>query len=192
MRAILSWLATLALTAAIGFLAFTLILPNVMMSFALNRVERGSAPSVQAAGANGTNRMYHSQLVDERYGADSNYLFTRPNPDILYSGCSFDLSAGPVLVEMPAHEEYGSIALHATNTDNFAVYNNRARPKDPLSVLVVASRSEVPTDYSGNIAVSPTKRGMALVRLLTEKRGQMPRYLALQRQHRCAVLKQSS
>jgi uncharacterized membrane protein len=141
MRKFLIWAAAAASITAMGFLAMTLILPSAMMSFGLNRIERGDTPSADAPGAIGRNRMYHSQIVDERYGADSNYLFTRPNPDILYSGCSFDLSAGPILVEMPAHEEYGSIALHADNTDNFAVYNNRGRTKNVLTVLIAARRA---------------------------------------------------
>jgi hypothetical protein len=187
MRKFLIWAAAAASITAMGFLAMTFILPSAMMSFGLNRIERGDTPSADAPGAIGRNRMYHSQIVDERYGADSNYLFTRPNPDILYSGCSFDLSAGPILVEMPAHEEYGSIALHGDNTDNFAVYNNRRRTRDVLTVLIVASRTDVPAGYSGNVAVSPTQRGMALVRLLMERRGDRARYLVIQRQHSCAV-----
>jgi hypothetical protein len=186
-RKFLIWAAAVASITGIGFLAMTLMLPSAMMALALNRTERGDAPSVDAPGANGRNRMFHSQIVDERYGADSNYLFTRPNPDILYSGCSFDLNAGPILVEMPAHEEYGSIALHADNTDNFAVYNNRGRTENVLTVLIVSSQADVPAGYSGNVAVSPTRRGMALVRLLTEDRAQMRRYFAIQQQHSCSV-----
>lgn len=185
-RAFTRWALLVALFTLIGFIGITIALPYITMGLGLNRVERGDAPSVDAAGATGRNRIYHSQIVDERYGADSNYLFTRPNPDILYSACSYDLDAGPVLVGMVNHPEYGSIAFHGDNTDNYAVVNNRGVSAARIDVLIIRKGSTAPQGYTGRVVESPTRTGMALVRLLTEQRQDLQRYLNLQQQHSCA------
>jgi uncharacterized membrane protein len=183
MRKRFAWPLAAVASTAIGYVALTLGLPYLMMGFALARTEREDNA--------GRNHIAHSQMVDERYGAASNYLFTRPNPDILYSACSYDLSSGPVLVGMRNHPEYGSIAFHARNTDNYAVINNRAGgyQTPEIEVLILAKGTPRPKGYSGLIVHSPTTRGMALMRTLMERRGDLPRYLALQRTHRCAPYK---
>lgn len=183
------WLIMTAIVMATSFLAITVALPYGTMGLGLARVERGDAVSPRARGATGKNKIYHSQVVDERYGPDSNYLFTRPNPDILYSACSYDLDAGPVLVGMSNHPEYGSIAFHRDNTDNYDVTNNRGVTAPRLDVLIIQKGGPAPEGYQGKIVESPTRTGMALIRLLMERRQDLPRYLALQQQHSCALYK---
>ena len=178
----------LALTAAsftmFGYFAFILIIPHLMMGLALARTERQDNA--------GTNHIAHSPIVDEAYGPDTYYLFTRPNPDILYSACSYDLSAGPVLVGMRNHPEYGSIAFHARNTDNYAIINNLSDGQQgaEIEALVILEGSPRPKGYSGQVITSPTTTGMAIIRTLMEHRGDLQRYLALQQAHRCEPYRQ--
>ncbi|MEL7320220.1 MAG: DUF1254 domain-containing protein [Pseudomonadota bacterium] len=169
----------------------SLFAPKIMMGFALTRVERGDAATTRHVNAVGRNTMYPSQPVDERYGPDSFYIFTRPNPDILYSGCSFDLTAGPIEVGLQNIPEYASIAVHADNTDNFGVVNNRDFSGEILRALIVAEGATAPSDFDGPVFESPTRRGLVIVRILLERREAFDHYRRLQQEQYCRPFRRS-
>jgi hypothetical protein len=91
-------------------------------------------------------------LHDHRYRG-----VTTPNCDTLYSGAWLDLSAGPILIEVPETDlPYWSIAALDLNTDNIAILGSRYpnsrsllicaksyHGKLPLGVPVVSSASNV-------------------------------------------------
>ena len=60
------------------------------------------------------NTIFFNPPVD----ADSREV-VRPSPDLLYSGCPFDLSAGPLRVTAVMPDTYYSISAFGDNTDNF-------------------------------------------------------------------------
>jgi len=184
-RPLYIWLGSVAIAALVTFAWLTVSAPSIMMSLALFRVERGDAPSLSHPDAVGRNKMFASQLVDERYGPDAYYLFTRPNPDILYSGCSYDLKDGPIEVGMRNPPEYASIALHDAHTNNFGVVGNKDVSDEYVRLLIVRQGTPSPVSFEGPVFESPTRRGMALPRILAEDRGDMDRYLAFQSDQYC-------
>jgi hypothetical protein len=187
-----SWLLQALGAGLIVFVGLALYAPYVMAYFGMARVERGEAPSLNHPDANGRNKMLPSRLVDEGYGPYTNYLYTRPNPDVIYSACSFDLSEGAVEVGMRNFPEYGNIQFNTTNADTFAVINNRGITSDYIRVLIVPEgqgNSKVYSDFDGKVIESPAERGLAISRILTEKRSDMPRYLALQKDQYCRPYK---
>ncbi|MFM7396334.1 MAG: DUF1254 domain-containing protein [Gammaproteobacteria bacterium] len=84
-----------------------------------------------------------------------------PSPDLLYATCFFDLGKGPFRVTLETnYPRYWSIALYASTSDNFFVVNDRGAPSGKVDLTVVGP------GQTGSNVVSPTRRGMLLMRLL--------------------------
>ena len=103
-----------------------------------------------------------------------------PSPDLLYATCGFDLSQRPLRIRAdPKTPHYWSIALYASNSDNFFVWNDRQAAGAPPDILLVgpqaeaSARSEAPT---ARVVQAPTPRGLLLMRVLV---GNSPDDLAL-------------
>ena len=94
-----------------------------------------------------------------------------PSPDLLYSVCVFDVSAGPVRVSAnPGLPSYWSIALYAANSDNFFVLNDREAGAAPVDLWLVSGGAN-PRDPAvppgARVVVSPSTQGFLLMRVLT-------------------------
>lgn len=94
-----------------------------------------------------------------------------PSPDLLYSACVFDVSAGPVRVRAnPGLLSYWSIALYAANSDNFFVLNDRQAGGAPVDLWLV-SEGPNPRDPAVppgvRVVVSPSSQGLLLLRVLS-------------------------
>jgi len=94
-----------------------------------------------------------------------------PSPDLLYSVCVFDLTAGPVRISAsPNLKSYWSIALYAANSDNFFVINDRkfnGKPADLWLVSLSGSSDTLPVPAGAQVVVSPSTTGFLLMRVLT-------------------------
>jgi uncharacterized membrane protein len=94
-----------------------------------------------------------------------------PSPDLLYSVCVFDVRQGPVRVTAhPQHSNYWSIALYASNSDNFFVINDRKAAGKPVDLWLVSEGAntqgkDVPE--GSTVVVAPTTEGFLLMRVLT-------------------------
>lgn len=94
-----------------------------------------------------------------------------PSPDLLYSVCVFDVTAGPLRISAnPNLKSYWSIALYAANSDNFFVINDRKAGTTPVDLWLVSdsgSRSTLPIPTGAQVVVSPSTTGFLLMRVLT-------------------------
>jgi uncharacterized membrane protein len=94
-----------------------------------------------------------------------------PSPDLLYSVCVFDVSAGPIRISAnPNLKSYWSIALYAANSDNFYVINDRKSGDKPVDIWLVSpgGSPDVRTIPDGaQVVVSPSQAGFLLMRVLT-------------------------
>lgn len=94
-----------------------------------------------------------------------------PSPDMLYSVCVFNVSQGPVRVKAnPQLNGYWSIALYASNSDNFFVINDRNAKGQAVDLWLVSKDANVggaspPADTS--VVVTPSQTGFLLMRVLT-------------------------
>lgn len=139
--ALLAWQATLALV------------PSALMALAVRRV----------AQAGGMNRMTHAPIVT----AESRAI-VRPSPDLLYSSCPFDVSAGPVLVDVaPVRSPYWSLSVFDAETNAAFVRNNLQAGGQPLRVAITLAGQAVPSGY--HIVRVNGSRGVALVRILIDR-----------------------
>lgn len=93
-----------------------------------------------------------------------------PSPDLLYATCFFDLADEPMRVTLSTdYPRYWSIALYASTSDNFFVVNDRSAPDGRVNLTVIAPHHDAANSTPQNsdtVVVSPTRRGMLLMRLL--------------------------
>jgi uncharacterized membrane protein len=93
-----------------------------------------------------------------------------PSPDLLYALCAFDVGAAPLRIRAdPRAPNYWSIALYASNSDNFFVLNDRQAAGRPVDLVLLGPRAypAPPAIPEGATRVSaPTERGLLLMRVL--------------------------
>ena len=94
-----------------------------------------------------------------------------PSPDMLYSVCAFDLSDGPLRIQAaPVLSTYWSIALYASNSDNFFVRNDRQAQGKAVDLGLGPDTGDAQghTIAAGaEVVVSPSRQGFLLMRVLT-------------------------
>jgi uncharacterized membrane protein len=125
----------------------------------------------------GTNQLGHRELPKPGMGAWG------PSPDLLYSKCVYDVSAGPVRVTTPVPESYWSMSVYAENTDLVTVVSDRELPEHRLDAVFALPGQATPAGV--RVISVPSARGVALFRALVEDPAQEPRLDALRRQGSC-------
>lgn len=96
----------------------------------------------------------------------------RDNPDTLTSFAVYDVSDQPVRVRcvVPEFDNYWSVAFFAWNTDTLFVVNDQTAPAKVFDVTIV-SRSNVYQPLVDELTVvSPTDRGVLIVRMVVNDR----------------------
>jgi len=154
MRA-LRYIAAILVLASGFHLASIWLMPRVMLA--------GFTTTLQIDGTP-LNTMIHP----DRRSADDRTI-VRPSPDMFYSICLFDLSAGPVRIataSMPG--TYWSLSGFAANTDNFFVVNDRQAGGRPIDILINHRGQGRAQGGSGADYYSPSMRGVILLRMLIE------------------------
>jgi uncharacterized membrane protein len=148
-------LAMLA-TAVIVGVGAVLALPQLIMHVALDRMAERA----------GVNMFYHAPLT-----TPENQTIVRPSPDLAYSACPYDLTKGPVRIEVqPVPGRYSSLSVFDGRTDVIFVRNDAQTKGQPYGITlalphhrVTAGADVVRTDYP---------RGVALIRLLLKEPGE--------------------
>jgi uncharacterized membrane protein len=154
-----SWrgpLLAMLVTAAIVAVGAVLALPQVIMHVALDRM----------AERTGVNQFYHAPLT-----TPENQTIVRPSPDLAYSACPYDLSQGPLRIEVqPVPGRYSSLSVFDARTDVIFVRNDAQARGQAYGITlalphhrVAAGADVVRTDYP---------RGVALIRLLLKEPGE--------------------
>lgn len=163
--------------AAGAHVATVALLPRIISEVVMHK----------AAAEGGLNHALHPKRPDA-----SARRIVRPSPDLLYSACAFDLSAGPLHVTAPVPESYASISGFDDNTNNFFAINDSqvaAGPDGVKRLDVVIARETFPMDRPGaKLVIAPTMRGLVLFRTLIQKEEDLPRLLELQAAQRCEPL----
>jgi len=84
----------------------------------------------------------------------------RPSPDLAYAICRFDTTQGPVFINAPKGQGYGSLSIFNSHTDNVFVAN--LGPESDFSGIEV--RRAAANTRPGALALNG--RGIALIRRL--------------------------
>ncbi|WP_425228097.1 DUF1254 domain-containing protein [Sphingomonas sp.] len=150
------WLLPLLVGLGVTFVTFHLALvatPRVLMAAAIKRVGRA-----------GMNRMTAGPLATDKARA-----IVRPSPDLAYSSCPFDLSAGPIRVQTPAlPSSYWSLSVFDARTDVVYVRNNREVGGREIDVFL--ARPGQVTPPGATVVRVDGARGIALIRILVQDR----------------------
>lgn len=166
--------ALLALVAAFAAWQGALALTSFgLMEGAVRRISAGDA---------GLNTMRHGKLADPK-----NQPIVRPSPDLAYSTCPFDLSDGPVLVQVvPVAGRYSSLSIFDARTDVVFVRNDVQAGGKPYRVAIARPGQSVPPGLE-TVTVGHD-RGIALIRLLLADPSEIGALDAVRRQSSCAPL----
>jgi uncharacterized membrane protein len=166
------WFFPLLIGLALAFAAYHAVLvatPGGLMRIALSRLDKG-----------GVNRFTHGPMATDR-----SRLIVRPSPDLAYSSCPFDLSAGPVTVGVaPVPAPYWSLSVFDGRTDVAFVRNNRDTGGKPIRIVLARPGQTAPAGVE--VVRLGSDRGVALVRILVEGRDRFSAIDAARRASRCA------
>ena len=165
------WAALVAIalgTAALVHAATLAYVPRLVMNSVMAKM---GAP----------NTMHHAPRATA-----ASHGVVRPSPDLLYSSCPFDLSAGPLHVHAPVPPgTYWSVSAYDDTTNNFFALNDRQAGAGAVDLLIVSQGESRPAAAGGmRIAASPSKTGVVLLRTLINDE---KRFAAIDRARRQAT-----
>lgn len=172
-RIILYGLAAIALAAATFYATRSMVIrkaPVTVMSTIEARI---------AAGAGSWNACLHNQVYGPRTNAAR-----RANPDSIITSMAYDLSDGPVRVSGETWPRYWSLSFYQQNSDNFFVVNDLELPSSDFD-FVLALEGQDTDGLGGTPIVSPTAKGIMLVRRFAADASDMPGIIANQDAMRC-------
>ncbi|WP_408589869.1 DUF1254 domain-containing protein [Novosphingobium sp.] len=166
-------LLAFVLAVAVGHVATILVAPTAIMRVAMDRLsDRGAL----------INRFKFSPRVT----AQSRWV-VRPSPDLAYASCTYDLSKGPILVEVPPSPDgsYASVSVFAGNTDNIAVFDTLRSPK---GIRFVLQPHNLSVEAGVPVVYSPSTKGIILDRRLAPTAQAFAVVDRARRADRCAPL----
>ena len=133
-----------------------------------------------ALGAGGWNACFHNQTYGPRANAAR-----RANPDSIISSMAYDLSEGPVRISGETWPRYWSMSLYQQNSDNFFVINDQEMA-DPSFNFVLALDGQDRSESDGTVIISPTRKGIMLIRRFAADADDMEGIIANQNALICA------
>ncbi len=168
------WIVPLLVGAALGGVAYqgTLVAtPFALMYAASNRIATTGRVNVMA----------HGPMVRAEQQP-----IVRPSPDLSYSNCVFDLSNGPVLIDVvPVPDYYWSVSIFDARTDVAAVRSDRDTGGGPARLALIRDGQKAPVGYE-SVKLNYDK-GIALIRILLTAPDDFPAVDAIRQKSRCAA-----
>ena len=155
MRSFLTGLAGFLVTFALAHLIIVNALPGKIMSKVRERMIAGNMPT------------QHWQMAP-RVSPETQRV-VRPAPDLAYAICVIDLSDGPVELDAPAWNNYGSLSVFSAQTDNVYAGSLDARATgtpDMRRVVVATSKQNVSSAGDAEIVRVEQPEALALIRRL--------------------------
>ncbi|MEM7768033.1 MAG: DUF1254 domain-containing protein [Pseudomonadota bacterium] len=133
-----------------------------------------------ASGAGGWNACFHNRAYGPRLESAR-----RANPDSIISSMAYDLSEGPVRVAGETWPRYWSISLYQQNSDNFFVMNDLEMASSSFEFILALDGQDT-TPFEGVPIISPTEKGIMLIRRFAAHAGDMDGIIANQDALTCA------
>jgi uncharacterized membrane protein len=169
-----NWLLPLfagLIVAAIAWQGTIAATPYALMSAAMHKIGQGG----------GVNQFRFAELA-----TPDNQPIVRPSPDLLYSSCVFDVSEGPVLIDVePVPDAYWSVSIFDARTDVAKVVSVREQGDKPARLVLHNQdmQLEMVPDYDP-VALKYDK-GIALIRILLNDPSKYAEIDAIRRKSRC-------
>lgn len=130
-------------------------------------------------------------FVFSKMATADNQPIVRLSPDLSYSTCVFDLSKGPVLVDVTSiPERYWSVSIFDARTDVAAVRSDRDTKSAPARLALIKQGQMAPAGYES--VLLRYDRGLALVRILLANPSEFTAVDAIRRKSTCKQLATSN
>ncbi|MEM9937946.1 MAG: DUF1254 domain-containing protein [Pseudomonadota bacterium] len=120
------------------------------------------------AGSGGWNACFHNRAYGPRTSAAR-----RANPDSIITSMAYDLTNGPVQVSGNVWPDYWSLSLYQQNSDNFFVINDQQLDGDRFN-YVIRLEGQDAGDETATEIISPTRKGIMLIRRFVKQSEDMP------------------
>jgi uncharacterized membrane protein len=175
-RRIVYFFGLVVLSVMIFFITRVIVIqkaPISVMSNIENRI---------ASASGGWNKCFHNQL----YGPRKNSA-RRANPDSIISSMAYDLSEGPVRIKGKTWPRYWSISFYQQNSDNFFVLNDLDLASDTFEFILALDNQDV-SSYEGVPIVSPSTKGIMLIRRFAADASDMDGIIANQAALICSAI----
>ncbi len=169
-----NWLGPILLgliVAAATIWAAISYVPFALMNVAMDRLGQG-----------GLNTMSYGALATA-----ARQPIVRPSPDLAYSSCPYDLSAGPLAIDVtPVPGRYSSLSIFDAATDVIFVRNDVQAGGKPYRVIVARDGQAVPV--GAEVVRTNHDKGIALIRLLLKDPAEITGLDAVRHQSSCATV----
>ena len=157
--------AAAATWAAIG------AIPYGLMKIAADRLGQG-----------GVNTMSYGNLA-----TPARQPVVRPSPDLAYSSCPYNISDGPIAIDVtPVPDRYSSLSIFDAATDVIFVRNDVEAGGKPFRIIVARPGQAVPK--GAEIVRTNHDHGIALVRILLKDPTEIGALDAIRRQSSCGTV----
>lgn len=137
------------------------------------------------ASRGGFNHMAYGNMATPK-----NQPIVRPSPDLAYSTCAYDLSDGPLQIDVhPVAGHYSSLSVFDARTDVVFVRNDIQAKGAPYRVVIARVGQSVPAGTE-TVRVNYDK-GIALIRLLLSSPTEIDAMEPARRLSTCGPVKSS-
>ncbi|MBK6414893.1 DUF1254 domain-containing protein [Sphingopyxis sp.] len=167
----------------LGPLAFGLILAAATAWVAIGAIPYGLMNvAMERLGQAGVNTMSYGNLANP-----NRQPVVRPSPDLAYSSCPYDLSVGPLAIDVtPVPGRYSSLSIFDAATDVIFVRNDVEAVGKPFRIVLAREGQAVPA--GAEVVRANHDRGIALIRLLLKDPKEIGGLDAVRRQSSCATV----
>lgn len=149
MKSILNKMLIFIFFGTVIHLIFVIYFPTYKM-WELNR---------KLGGESTINNVFHGDKINS-----NSRDVIRPSPDLLYSGCSYDVTYSPLIVTSEVLDSYWSISFYASNSDNFALMNDMDIQDKNIKIYLFGPNSKPIKITDGYAIFSPSNKGAMLIR----------------------------
>ena len=135
--------------------------------------------AMERLGQGGVNTMSYGNLANP-----DRQPVVRPSPDLAYSSCPYDLTAGPLAIDVaPVPGRYSSLSIFDVATDVIFVRNDVEAGGKPFRIVLAREGQAVPA--GAEVVRTSHDRGIALIRLLLKDPKEIGSLNAVRRQSSC-------
>jgi len=170
MRRLLQDAAAVLAVAVVIHLTAIIALPDLVMHVVMTR----------GAKLAGLNTAFHAH---QPTAADRGIPL--PSPDLLYSFCVLDVSAGPVTASVTPGGDYLSLAVFDARSDNVFVTSDRDAAGKPIKLMIATDTADLTAPADTTLVALPGGKGMLLLRGLAATPDMAARTDAVRRTLNC-------
>ncbi|MBU0991580.1 MAG: DUF1254 domain-containing protein [Proteobacteria bacterium] len=166
------------ITVSLAFflhILFVYYLPNVAMLIAFHHMKYNNKV--------GTNTFFHSGIPTPRLRN-----VPKPDPNLFYSLCTYDVSKYPVRFTAPIPDTSWSISFYARNGSNFYATNDQTFGSKEFNLILTGKKNGDRFRKVTHKIIAPSDKGMAIIRSSIMNQKDPDKLVQLHKQVKCTPL----